>query len=436
MRTVVLDGFAVENAISRRIRTILLSQLASQNHAVQVFTLRENKIGNCAGDFFCWVRSPGVCNTNDDNRVIAAAIASADLLVYLTPLVFGGYGATLKQAVDHQIQNISPFFTVLNGETHHAKRYDHYADFLVIGWQPAPNAGAERIFRNLVWRNSLNFHAPASWCEIVTGDPTQETLAAQIASALAAIVHRRTLSDAVLLVPAGHAAQGSPPRRALVLVGSPRGRQSTSYAIGHYLLQQLAAHGAQTDIVCLYPLLNNSQKREVLLDCVDAADVTVLAFPIYVDSLPAPDIMLLERLAAHRAAYSKQGGGFAALANCGFPEAHHAANALAVCAEFAAQAGFIWQGGLALGAGEGLVRGRPLNELDGRVFPLKNALILAAEALGRGQPIPCEAQRLINRPFVPAWLYRVLGAAGWRQQARRWGAQNELKRKPYGQIRS
>ena len=191
MKTVILDGFAAEDAISRRIRAALLNELASQNHDAQVFTLRENRIGNCAGDFFCWVRSPGVCNTDDDNRVIAAAIAGAGLLIYLTPIAFGGYSATLKKAVDHQIQNISPFFTTLNGETHHAKRYGRYADFLVIGWQSAPNTGAESIFRNLVWRNSLNFYAPASWCEIVTGDPAEETLAAQIASALAAMRYRR-----------------------------------------------------------------------------------------------------------------------------------------------------------------------------------------------------------------------------------------------------
>jgi len=248
--------------------------------------------------------------------------------------------------------------------------------------------------------------------------------------------YRRALSGSVLPLMAGRAAQGSPPRRALALVGSPRGHQSTSHAIGHYLMQQLEARGAQTEIAHVYPLLNNPQKTEALLAQIDAADLTVLAFPIYVDSLPAPDIVLLERLAAHRNARSGQGGGLAALANCGFPEAHHAANALAVCAEFAAQAGFAWQGGLALGAGEGLVRGRPLNELDGRVLPLKNALILAAEALAQGQPIPREAQRLIDRPFIPAWLYRLFGAASWRQQARRWGAQNDLKRKPYGRIDS
>ena len=112
-------------------------------------------------------------------------------------------------------------------------------------------------------------------------------------------------------------------------------------------------------------------------------------------------------------------------------EAHHAASALAVCAEFARSAGFDWLGGLALGAGEGMVHGAPLHELDGRAIPLRNALALAAEALAQGQPIPPTAQALIGKPFIPAWLYRFMGGFGWRQQAKRWGAQTVLRRTPY-----
>lgn len=157
------------------------------------------------------------------------------------PIAFGGYSATLKKAVDHQIQNILPFFTTLNSETHHARRYDHYADLLVIGWQPASNPVAEGTFRHLARRNSLNFYAQASQCESVTGGPSEQTLVSQLKSALEAIARRQRIPQSVLPEPAGHAAQGSPPRRALLLVGSPRGRQSTSHSIGDYLMQQLAA---------------------------------------------------------------------------------------------------------------------------------------------------------------------------------------------------
>ncbi len=431
MNIVILDGSAANDLPGQRIVNATLARLAAQNHSVHTFTLREHKIGNCAGDFFCWVRSPGQCNIADDNRHIAAAIVAADLLIYLTPIFSGGYSATLKKAVDHQIQNIAPFFTTRNGETHHTRRYARYADVLVIGWQPEPDPTAEAIFRHLVWRNSLNFYAQTWHCEIVTGDPLEAALVSHIESALAAIARRE--SDPVPALPPldSNLDRRSPPRNALLLVGSPRTRKSTSYALGDYLMQQLSAHGVQTETIHIYTSLSNPQKMHTLLTRIDTADLTVLAFPIYVDSLPAPVILLLERLATHRAAHSVRGAGFAALANCGFPEVQHTANALAMCAEFARMTAFDWQGSLALGAGEGLVHGTPLSQLGGRAIPLKHALALAAESLAQGQPIPPAAQSLISKPFIPAWLYRLLGGIGWRQQARRWGVQALLHRTPY-----
>ncbi len=436
MKITILDGSSAADAPAQRIRAELLRQLAAQNHTVETFTLRERKVGNCAGDFFCWVRRPGLCNTDDDNRVIAAAIVRADLLIYLSPITFGGYSAALKKAVDHQIQNISPFFTTLNGETHHARRYPRYADFLVIAWQPAPNPAAEVIFRHLVWRNSLNLYAPTAHCEIVTGDPPEEILAAQIESALGAIARRLQPDPQPALPSLGvFPAAVAPPRLALLLVGSPRGRNSTSHSIGTYLMERLAARGVETETVLVYPALNNPQKMDALLNQIASADLTLLAFPLYVDTLPAPVILLLERLAAHRAEQPALSGNFAALVNCGFPEWQHTQNALAICAEFAAQTGLNWRSSLALGAGQGMVHGAPLDEIGGQVIPLKKALDLAAESLAQGQPIPTAAQKFIEKPFIPVWLYRLLGGVGWKQQAKRWGAQNDLWRETYSATR-
>ena len=170
-----------------------------------------------------------------------------------------------------------------------------------------------------------------------------------------------------------------------------------------------------------------------MLDAVDAADLVLLAFPLYVDSLPAPVINALELIAEHRSSQSetKPYQLFAAISNCGFPEPDHTATALAICENFARLTHFEWAGSLALGAGEGMVHGTPLNELDGRVTPLKKALDLAAESLARGASIPQEAQALLAKPFIPAWLYRAMGVYGWQQQAKPYSTEKSLKRQPY-----
>jgi NAD(P)H-dependent FMN reductase len=225
-------------------------------------------------------------------------------------------------------------------------------------------------------------------------------------------------------------ADESPVRRAVMLVGSPRTGKSTSSSLGGYLFEQLQARGIETQTLQIYTSFNSQTRMDALYEAVDNADLVVLAFPVYVDTLPAPVTATLEKIAARRQGNSSK-IHFAAISNCGFPEAHHNQTALAVCSEFARQNGFAWQGSLALGGGEGLVHGIPLNELDGRAMPLKQALNLAAQALSNRQPIPPNAQNLFGKPVIPNWLYKLFGNYGWRQQAKQYGMQKELRRQPY-----
>jgi multimeric flavodoxin WrbA len=216
----------------------------------------------------------------------------------------------------------------------------------------------------------------------------------------------------------------------VLLIGSPRTRKSTSASLGGYLFEQLNARGIETQTIQIYTSINSQERLSTLYEAIDHADLVVLAFPLYVDSLPAPVIAALEKIAAHRKV-NPTGIRFAAIANCGFPGANHNETALAITAEFARQTGLTWLGGLALGAGEGIVHGVPLNELDGRAIPLKASLDVAAEALANGQRIPQAARDLLARPIIPNWAYTLRGQFGWRQAARQYGMQKELKRKPY-----
>jgi multimeric flavodoxin WrbA len=246
-------------------------------------------------------------------------------------------------------------------------------------------------------------------------------------------IHNGTKPHAVKLPINGQAASGAVEiRRAVLLVGSPRTKKSTSHSLGSYLFDKLGAQNIQTETVFLHTTLRSAKKSQKMLEAIDAADLVLLAFPLYVDSLPAPVMEALERIAAHRAGASTR-KLFAAIANCGFPEAKHHDPALAICATFALQAGFEWAGSLSLGAGEGLVHGAALNEMDGRAIPLKQALDLAAAALAQGQAIPAAAQAFLAKPFIPSWLYRLMGGFGWKQQAKEYGAKN-LSARPYQKI--
>ena len=214
----------------------------------------------------------------------------------------------------------------------------------------------------------------------------------------------------------------------------PRKGKSTSDSLGGYLFEHLSARSIQTETIYVHTALRSEEGTQALMDAVDAADVVGLAFPLYVDSLPAPMIEALEQIAAHRQSRNVRPQLFTAIANCGFPEALHNATALAICETFARQAGFAWAGSLSLGGGEA-VNGQPLAQAGGRTIRMRKSLEMAAEALAQGQAIPTAAQDLMGKPIVPHWMYRMGGKRRWSKQAKHYGAGELLKQRPYSATR-
>lgn len=221
-------------------------------------------------------------------------------------------------------------------------------------------------------------------------------------------------------------------KSALLLVGSAKQPRSTSESLARHLADGLARHGVPAEIVLLHRLLKTPARQRTLLAKVDAADLVVIAFPLYVDTCPYLVTRALELIAAHRSGErSGKTQALAAIVNCGFPEAKHNDTAIAVCRRFADETGFRWAGGLALGAGES-IKGKALAECGAMVRHVIAALDRAAEALAVGEPLPDAAIRLMARPLMPLWLYRLFGELGWQWRAHRNGVRRALKAQPYG----
>ena len=431
MKAILLNGSVENDRTGGRVRVALEVEFRTQGWDVEHFTLCEHKIGNCAGDFFCWIRTPGVCNVDDDNRLIAEKLATCDLLVYLTPVTFGGYSAVLKRMVDHQIQNVSPFFAMIDGETHHMKRYKKNPDLMVVGWMTAPDTQSETIFRHLVQRNAINFHTQTYVSGVVLAGQSDGEIQASAHNWLKNLQHGRSSARVDLPISRATGLGEAGIRRALLLVGSPKTRKSTSNSLGTYLFEQLNSQTIQTESVYLHTVLHNPQKMQALLDALDAADLVTLAFPLYVDTLPAPVIEAMEKITSHRKGNNRTRRQlFTAIANCGFPEAFQNNTALANCETFARQAGFVWAGGLALGAGH-MIDGVPLTDGGGMTIMMRQSLDLAAKALAQGQAIPQTARDILAKPVIPHWLYRLSGWRRWHLQAKANGAKKLLKRQPY-----
>ena len=219
--------------------------------------------------------------------------------------------------------------------------------------------------------------------------------------------------------------------RALLLVGSAKKPRSTSESLGSYLMARMAENGYETESVSVHRSHRTPQSLEFLLDAVDGCDLLVLAFPLYIDTLPALLIRTLELVAAHQTrADTHRRQRLVAIVNNGFPEAAQNEIALRICRRFATEAGFDWAGGLALGGGEA-INGRPLTEAGKMARNIVSALDLTAAALAAGEPIPDRAIRLMARPIIWSRIYTWLGTRGWRRRAAKHGVESRLHDRPY-----
>lgn len=172
MQALILDGTLVDRPMTTAVHMALTEILDSLGWQSQSLVLREEKIAYCLGCFECWTKTPGRCRIEDDGQRVAAAIIQSDLVVYLTPITFGGYSSTLKKAIDRTICLISPFFTRIGSEVHHRARYPQYPMLLGIGLLPQPDPAQAAVFAQLVARNAINYHAPAQ--AAVVFDATQD----------------------------------------------------------------------------------------------------------------------------------------------------------------------------------------------------------------------------------------------------------------------
>lgn len=219
-------------------------------------------------------------------------------------------------------------------------------------------------------------------------------------------------------------------RKALLIIGSPRGLKSTSHALGDRLLKKLAAGGLDTDTIIVGAGLHGERNRAAMSEAAADADLLIVSFPLYVDQLPAP---LVEALGLIAAAGAKTGGRprkLMAIVQCGFPENLQCKPGVDIMRRFAQEAGFVWAGALSMGMG-GALGGKPPAKAGGMARNVVRAIDGTAGALLAGGDVPSESVALMAKPLIPRWLYVFMANFGMKSQAKKHGAKTRLYDRPY-----
>jgi multimeric flavodoxin WrbA len=183
MKAVIFNGAKDADLALEAADKAFVDQLTKPRWVVESIELRSTQIAPCLGCFGCWVKTPGTCVIDDAGRETTRKAIQSDLLVWLTPVTFGGYSSELKKAIDRIIPILLPYFKIYHGQIHHEMRYQKYPNILVVGVQE-PGVDYKETFMELAERNMLNFRPPAYAVSVFRQDKNPETISTFVAEQL------------------------------------------------------------------------------------------------------------------------------------------------------------------------------------------------------------------------------------------------------------
>ena len=348
----------------------------------------------CVGCFSCWNKTPGRCVVRDGYDDIGVLIHRAAEVVVISRYTYGGFSGFVKNVLDRCIGYALPQFEVVDGETHHRRRYDEDKPYTFIFY--GPGLGREQRERARRYVTAVCANTRGHVRDVVFRQCGQDPGAPPPPSPVP---------------PAG---------RVVLLNGSMRAASGNSARLTLRLAGQLK-RGAE--IVNLRDHLGGLPK---LVGALEGASDVVLCTPLYLDGLPSQVIRFME--AAQRA-YRGAAKRIYVLANMGLYESRQLTHLFGAVAQWCRIMGFDYGGGLGISAGE--LVGVLMQHLPFSVGFTRNAargMRRLADAIDRG----AAAGDIYAEPFCfPRWLYIGIANSGWKRMARANGIEPEdLFRQP------
>lgn len=221
--------------------------------------------------------------------------------------------------------------------------------------------------------------------------------------------------------------------KALLLVGSPRGKRSTSNSIGTYLLGLLKEKGLETNSLIIKNTLTSDERITQMLEEIKNSDIIILTAPLYDDSQPYIVIKMMELIASSEMKLDNK--RFIPIINCGFfGSIHVTAAAIPIYHNFAKTVGFKWAGSIAIGGGEIFQggKGKNLDEIGKMADKIKILLEEVASNISRdidvGDLVPYLFPKIFNVKILQKLLIRSNNRS-WKKVAERNGGLVDAK--PY-----
>ena len=340
----------------------------------------DKTIRPCIGCFSCWNKTPGRCVIKDGYDDIGVLLHRADEVAVISRYTYGGFSGFVKNVFDRCIGYALPQFEVIDGETHHRKRYDEDKPYTFLFYGHGLGETEKDCARRYVKAVCAN-----------TRGHVRDVLFREEPGAL----------------PSGGRLSAVPSAgRVVLLNGSMRAANGNSAKLARRLEGYLKRDTAALD---LRDYLGDLSK---LVSAIEDASDIVLCTPLYLDGLPSQVIRFMETAQREYRGTSKR---IYVLANMGLYESKQLVNLFAAVRQWCGQMGFVYCGGLGVSAGE--LIGVLMQHLPFDVGFTRNVargMKRLAQAIDGRET----AKEIFAEPFCfPRWLYIRIANSGWNKAA-------------------
>ncbi len=151
MKAFIISDDDYKTEIYKKLSSLVVDFFQRRNFEINQQSIKKGNLHFCIGCYGCWTKKPGECVINDPMAQINRTFNESDVVVYLSPIIFGQFSPNIKNAIDRWLPNVLPLFVKKpDGTTGHPPRYPSKPKVVVIGYNNTVTKEDAELFVNVV----------------------------------------------------------------------------------------------------------------------------------------------------------------------------------------------------------------------------------------------------------------------------------------------
>jgi len=128
---------------------------------LKLVRLKAQSITACLGCWNCWLKTPGRCAINDNLAESYRDYINSDTVILLMDTAQGFINHQAKAFLDRTIPHYHPYIEIVDGECHHAARYERYPDLVFYYEKAGLTDREEQVIEDYLYRTAYHFRSNA-----------------------------------------------------------------------------------------------------------------------------------------------------------------------------------------------------------------------------------------------------------------------------------